>query len=1070
MELNGQEYYAFISYKSEDATWAKWLQRELEHYRLPRNNREEHPSQSRGIRPVFRDSSDLSSGLLAKEIHKALEQSKYLIVICSPLAAKSPWVADEIQHFIDLGQEERIIPFIISGTPFSSASEEECLPLPLRRLKGKREIRGINISEMGRDAAMVKVVARMLDCRFDKLWQRHEREKRKNIFLWFTAAAILLLTTLGIAAYIARKNVLLDAANRELALANERIISEMNHANQERDRANMEKDRANRERNHADSISRVLRVANDSILRQQARILRTDHNLRTSNWLVAHEYKNMLVNQSRRLAGVSAGLLESRDYINARKVALFSLPKDFDAPERTILPEAEAALRMSWNADDWSSERRNTSSIKSLGYCTDGTVIYSLSDNNTIKFWDPHDGDVINSIPLDYTINTISFSPGLKKMVMATGSYYENRAVAVFDMISHKFLIQSRDSSYCAIFNPSGDRIASGSPLRIWDVNSGETVKTFDISPRNLSFSPDGQLLAVQNDKNTVFVLDVNSGNVLFRYEGASIFAFSISPDSQTIACASDTLHLFDIRTGNKRLSISNEYRSVSFSPDGKHFASGTFDGTIIIYDTKSWKEQKVLDLKSGSWISNLCFSPDGTKLISSSGSKIQLSDLVPYKDFLGIELQSTIGVSPICVSRDGTLAAQACASRDSTRSFGLKGSIWVWDLITGDIVSELSPESICRNVFIDPTGKFLYSNDEFDNISIWSIKSGEVLCSIHDRDNYCLDNVRWSPDGKRFLGFSLNQLQLFGFDPSVGITHYYNLETPHSWGIMEDAAFSPDRSIIVVAFTGNRICFFDTDSGEELLEPFHLSEDTEDHGISIKQIVYSPDGCLLAAEFSDNSVRVFDILTFIEVSRFYNYHSVFYDCPIIFSPDSKLIAMSSGKSFGIWDVKSGILLNKLDGFSYPVFIPNREALVAMEYIDGSYNNFVIDYPSLKDLADRTRALIDHSGVDNTILSSYDLEEPGFSPSDIDEWCAQNWSFCQNAIQQIKDAEDFVPKVMIEDNPCLAYLILQSNASMIEKQEWITLFFSEDEDQYYSLFNKLLKELEGTVLRRENLN
>ena len=124
----------------------------------------------------------------------------------------------------------------------------------------------------------------------------------------------------------------------------------------------------------------------------------------------------------------------------------------------------------------------------------------------------------------------------------------------------------------------------------------------------------------------------------------------------------------------------------------------------------------------------------------------------------------------------------------------------------------------------------------------------------------------------------------------------------------------------------------------------------------------------------------------------------------------------------------------------------------------------------MKDLADRTRALIDHSGVDNTILSSYDLEEPGFSPSDIDEWCAQNWSFCQNAIQQIKDAEDFVPKVMIEDNPCLAYLILQSNASMIEKQEWITLFFSEDEDQYYSLFNKLLKELEGTVLRRENLN
>ena len=30
-----KEYYAFISYKREDEKWAKWLQRELEHYLLP---------------------------------------------------------------------------------------------------------------------------------------------------------------------------------------------------------------------------------------------------------------------------------------------------------------------------------------------------------------------------------------------------------------------------------------------------------------------------------------------------------------------------------------------------------------------------------------------------------------------------------------------------------------------------------------------------------------------------------------------------------------------------------------------------------------------------------------------------------------------------------------------------------------------------------------------------------------------------------------------------------------------------------------------------------------------------
>lgn len=29
------KYLAFISYKREDEKWAKWLQRKLEHYKLP---------------------------------------------------------------------------------------------------------------------------------------------------------------------------------------------------------------------------------------------------------------------------------------------------------------------------------------------------------------------------------------------------------------------------------------------------------------------------------------------------------------------------------------------------------------------------------------------------------------------------------------------------------------------------------------------------------------------------------------------------------------------------------------------------------------------------------------------------------------------------------------------------------------------------------------------------------------------------------------------------------------------------------------------------------------------------
>ena len=167
MEKN-KEYYAFISYKREDEKWAKWLQNKLEHYKFPTNlnGRTDLP---KNIRPTFRDVTDLNPGLLADEINNALCNSEWLIVICSPRSAKSPWVCKEAQTFIDLGRADHIIPFVIEGNPFSEDISTECYPEALLNLTGSKELLAANINEMGRDAAAIKVVARMFNLRFDAL-------------------------------------------------------------------------------------------------------------------------------------------------------------------------------------------------------------------------------------------------------------------------------------------------------------------------------------------------------------------------------------------------------------------------------------------------------------------------------------------------------------------------------------------------------------------------------------------------------------------------------------------------------------------------------------------------------------------------------------------------------------------------------------------------------------------------------------------------------------------------------------------------------------------------------------
>lgn len=277
---NKYAYYAFISYKREDEKWAKWLHKRLESYGFPVTLRKENPSLPSKIRPVFRDQSELSGGNLKEEIEKGLANSKYLIVICSPRAAKSPWVSKEVQYFIANGRENFIIPFIIGGTPNAANPEEECFPEGLRQLFGEREILGININEMGRDAAAIKVIARMFDLRFDTLWQRHERAKRRRRFAVITAVALFALISFGIGAY--------------MTYLNTQISAQRDRAEKQTKIANSERERANKERDNAIALNKSLKQAKDSIQFQSDLIAQTNRNLEQANRDLAEERDNVI--------------------------------------------------------------------------------------------------------------------------------------------------------------------------------------------------------------------------------------------------------------------------------------------------------------------------------------------------------------------------------------------------------------------------------------------------------------------------------------------------------------------------------------------------------------------------------------------------------------------------------------------------------------------------------------------------------------------------------------------------------------------------------------------------------
>ena len=277
------QYFAFVSYKREDEEWATWLQHKLEHYRLPSNlnGRTDLP---REIRPVFKDTSELTPGNLPEQIHYALELSKYLIVVCSPRSAQSEWVNEEIETFISMGRTTNVIPFIIDGRAFATNSEEECFPIALRQLPKEQEILGANINEMGRDAAAVKVVARMFDVRFDELWQRHEREQRRRRNIIIAAVSAFVLGVLGVAGWIWHQNVELSEKNLLINRQNRALDAKTDSLRFANDSIQAQQNALQIAYNDLDSSRHALAISHDKLLDANHKIAQERDNVLKANW------------------------------------------------------------------------------------------------------------------------------------------------------------------------------------------------------------------------------------------------------------------------------------------------------------------------------------------------------------------------------------------------------------------------------------------------------------------------------------------------------------------------------------------------------------------------------------------------------------------------------------------------------------------------------------------------------------------------------------------------------------------------------------------------------------------
>ena len=99
--MEQSKYCAFISYRhlSPDQEIAKALHTAIETYHIPANIQKKTGKKRMGR--VFRDQEELPlSADLGADIETALDNSDWLIVVCSPRYLESKWCLRELEYFI----------------------------------------------------------------------------------------------------------------------------------------------------------------------------------------------------------------------------------------------------------------------------------------------------------------------------------------------------------------------------------------------------------------------------------------------------------------------------------------------------------------------------------------------------------------------------------------------------------------------------------------------------------------------------------------------------------------------------------------------------------------------------------------------------------------------------------------------------------------------------------------------------------------------------------------------------------------------------------------------------------
>jgi WD40 repeat protein len=331
---------------------------------------------------------------------------------------------------------------------------------------------------------------------------------------------------------------------------------------------------------------------------------------------------------------------------------------------------------------------RNRTEIRSLAFSHDAKRLI-VTDGHVVAVWDLDTGQKVLSLEgHEFDVNAVAASADGRTIV--TGSA-DNHIILWDAATGAKRRELSAADIVLSLDISAGSReflgVMMDGTIRVWDIESGNELRVIRSDRGRFAcgcFSPDGRRIAGGTDQHDVLVVDAGNGRVLHTMHGHLNQICCIGYVGEMIASGSwdGTLRLWDTREGKERAVLrghTDKVHALAICPDGKCVISASADLSVRVWDVAEAKESMVLTAHKKLPMA-LAFSPDGAVLASAGEDRL-------------VRLWSMPSMKPIAaMSGCGDVISSVAFSADGKHigAIGRDGTLVVWEVQSRKITHRL--------------------------------------------------------------------------------------------------------------------------------------------------------------------------------------------------------------------------------------------------------------------------------------------------------------------------------------------------------------------------------------------